>query len=57
MNDRVRDGGGAERSPARTRARLATWRRRHLNVRTVVVLVALSALLVPEAAMIIDAAV
>jgi hypothetical protein len=42
---------------ARTRERLAMWRRRHLNVRTVVVLVVLSALLAPEAAMMIDAAV
>jgi hypothetical protein len=38
------------------RARLARWRRRHLNLRTAVVLVALSALLAPEAATIIDAA-
>lgn len=57
MNDRARDGGRAAGSPAHTGARLARWRRRHLNVRTVVVVVALSALLAPEAAMIVDAAV
>jgi hypothetical protein len=42
---------------SRTRSQLVTWGRRHLNVRTVVVFVVLSALLVPEAAVIIDAAV
>lgn len=43
-------------SRADIRARLVRWRRRHLNVRTVVVAVVLSALLAPEAATIIDAA-
>ena len=43
-------------SPARTRARLVRWRRRHLNIRTLVVVVVLSALLAPEVATIIDAA-
>ena len=57
-SDRVR---GARRvntmdSRSRTRARLVRWKRRHLNARTVVVLVVLSALLAPEAAMVIDAA-
>ena len=37
-------------------ARLVLWTRRHLTVRRVVALVALSALLAPEAAMIIDGA-
>jgi hypothetical protein len=37
--------------------RLIRWRRRHLNVRTVVALVVLSALLAPEAAWIIAATV
>ena len=43
-------------SRAHTRARWGRWRRRHLNVRTVFVVVVLSALLAPEAAMVIDAA-
>ena len=43
-------------SRADIRARLVRWRRRHLNVRTVVVAVVVSALLAPEAATIIDAA-
>jgi hypothetical protein len=43
-------------SPARARARLVRWRRRHLNIRTLVVVVVLSALLAPEVATIIDAA-
>lgn len=38
------------------RRRLVTWRRRHLNVRTVVAVIALSSLLAPGAAAIIDAA-
>ena len=37
-------------------ARLVRWRRRHLNIRTLVVVVVLSALLAPEVATIIDAA-
>ncbi len=36
--------------------RLVTWRRRHLNVRTVFAVIALSSLLAPGAAAIIDAA-
>ncbi len=36
--------------------RLVAWRRRHLNLRTVIALIALSSLLAPGAAAIIDAA-
>jgi len=55
VNDRARGSGRAGRS-AHTRARFVRWRRRHLNLRTIIVLVALGALLAPEAATIIDAA-
>lgn len=41
---------------ARHRTRLVGWRRRHLNVRTVVAVIALSSLLAPGVAAIIDAA-
>lgn len=46
------------RSLGRSRARkqLAMWRRRHLSLRTVVVVIVLSSLLAPELAAIIDAA-
>lgn len=40
----------------RRRTRLVRWRRRHLSVRPVVAVIALSSLLAPEAALIIDAA-
>ena len=40
---------------SRARQQLAMWRRRHLNLRTVVVVIVLSALLAPELAAIIDA--
>lgn len=43
-------------SSRRRRTRLVTWRRRHLNVRTVIAVIALSSLLAPGAAAIIDAA-
>jgi hypothetical protein len=49
---------GARRATSRSAglpARLVRWRRRHLNLRTVVVVVVLSALLAPEVAAIIDA--
>ncbi len=46
---RMREG------PPRRRVRLVTWRRRHLNGRTVVAVIALSSLLAPGAAAIIDA--
>jgi hypothetical protein len=41
---------------ARGHTRLAMWRRRHLNLRTVVAAVVLGSLLAPGAAAIIDAA-
>ncbi len=44
------------RRSTRTGERLVRWRRRHVNLRTAVVLIVLSGLLAPEAAMIIDVA-
>ncbi len=44
------------RGRAHDRSRLATWRRRHLNSRAVVALVALSSLLAPGVMVLIDAA-
>ena len=57
-SDRVRGARRVTTTGSRedTRARVVRWRRRHLNARTAVVVVVLSALLAPEAATIIDAA-
>jgi hypothetical protein len=55
-SSRAPGAGRATDGPAGIRLRWVRWRRRHLNVRTMVVVVVLSALLAPEAATIIDAA-
>jgi hypothetical protein len=55
-SDRAPSARRATGGPAGIRTRWVRWRRRHLNVRTLVVVVVLSALLAPEAATIIDAA-
>lgn len=55
--------GGLARPAGRTdarahdHARLVTWRRRHLNLRSVVALVALSSLVLPGVAAIIEVVV